>query len=644
MPTHFFRLRRALRERWPLVRVIGTAAGFSLVLATSAVAAIAVEAVHARALGLPNMTDYVNGLPHGVLQLNLAVFVAIGLLVYAASHSYVVASASVAGIGLLASYSHLQKMRIRGEPLYPADVVFLRELGFLVGQVGSSTVVLLGATLGSMAALITLWVVLRRRLDPTSGWRERVISRRNLPVRVGSAVIGVVALVTLASFHDDANRAKQAYDASGADWLTWSQVENYRVNGFTAAFLYNLPGPVMEEPPTYSRQSVADTLSRWESRAQELNVGRDPHVLDEMNVIIVLSESLADPLLWQGLAFAEDPLPFARSMMSSTLSGSMLSSGYGGGTANVEWEALTGFTVREFAPQMRTPFQQLIPFLDTYATHFDRFGKDSTRATVAVHPYLGSFYQRSRVYPILGFDRADFIETFDDDRIDAGPYIADRAAYVRAIDILRANPAPVSMNILTMQNHSPYAGVYDDPIAVSGAGTDAERAELGHYARGLAHSDEALRDFVRALDSLDEPTLLIVYGDHLPSILPGDVLASMSPQRQYETPWFVWSSEPLRRVSLPPTVGPNHLVSIAFDAVGAPLSPLDALLHDLLAVSPARTPGLTLDSDGALIDPSELPPESELIIADYVLLQYDASVGERFGDRRLYSPVIGASN
>ncbi len=187
-----------------------------------------------------------------------------------------------------------------------------------------------------------------------------------------------------------------------------------------------------------------------------------------MNVVFVLSEAFTDPTSLRGLEFEEDPIPFTRDVMSRTTSGAMLAQLYGGGTANMEFEALTGQSLSQFQPQMNAPYQQLLPRYASYPSvvgYFKRLGHKA----VAVHPYMTTMYQRDRVYPKLGFDEFVYDETMDStERLEDSEFISDDAALAEVMRQIKRRGHPC----VRQSRHDA------EPLS------DARHLRLAHRCRG----------------------------------------------------------------------------------------------------------------------------------------------------------------
>jgi phosphoglycerol transferase MdoB-like AlkP superfamily enzyme len=545
--------------------------------------------------------------------------------------------AVTACLTLALAYADYNKLAVRREPIYPDDMRFTGQIGFLMDMVGPWTVVVLTGSLVVVAALgfVAVRALSRRFPSNLRAVRDPRTRRRRAATRAVTGCACLLLLGYLSEFNAPGNLARGAYEALGATWRPFSQENNYLGNGFVGGFLNNVDVPSHRAPAGYSRAEMDRIVTRYQHAAARINRGRDPGRLAHVNVVLVLSESFSDPEALAGVNVGHDPIPFTRRLMSRTTSGTMLAQDIGGGTANMEFEALTGMSASQLPSQLEVPYDQLVPRYRSFPSAVSWLGRAGHR-TVAIHPFSPTMYRRAEVYRTLGID--DFIHDstmHEQRRSGHHGFISDASAFHEVERTLHRTRKPVFVNVVTMQNHMPYSGRYDDPVPVTGAdGTPL--SDIGQYARGLEHSDRALRQFIARLRASQEKTVVVFYGDHLPGGYPQSVFAANDNLAMHQTPFFVWANFP-GPAAPQPTTSPAHFMDLALQRADAAVPPYYALLGELRHAVPAMEDGVLLGPDGRRLRPDHLSARSRRLLRDYRLVQYDLSVGHRYSEHAMFS-------
>lgn len=587
---------------------------------------------------LDYLRDYTFGRFFPLFVLNGVLVWCVFLLLWALSGRLRVPTALLMGVAIVLAYANYKKVNLRLEPLYPSDFSFAGQATFLTDMVGLSAVALVLAIVLLTSLVIVLcarilgrtWRHVDRRVHPRR-WRAIMVAR------VLVVAMSVTVIFSASHFNETGNPVRATYEASGAKWMFWFQKINYRRNGFVAGMLYNLDVPAMSKPAGYSKTAMGRIAATYADRADQLNTGRSPGVLDDTNVVLVLSEAFSDPETLEGVEYAEDPIPFTRDLMGRTTSGSMLAQLFGGGTANMEFEALTGMSLSQFKPQMQTPYSMLVPEFDTFPSAVGLLGQNG-HVPIAMHPYMTSMYKREATYPILGFQQFLGEDSFEDaENLEDSDFISDASAFDQVEREIDESQAPLLVNLVTMQNHYPMKDWYDDPLPITGVeGEPKEQAE--GYGRGLTYTDQALKDFLDGLEASDEKTAVVFYGDHQPAFWPGDVQERNGDLAMRSTPFFLWANTPTAKADPAALTSPIYFLPMLYDALGAELPPYYALLHDLQEQIPAMEQGLYLDDAGRPVEEDDLSPAAKAVLRDYRFVQYDLSVGGRYSQDALFYP------
>ncbi|WP_196804021.1 LTA synthase family protein [Marmoricola sp. URHB0036] len=527
------------------------------------------------------------------------------------------------------------KLELRNDPLYPSDYTFLSQPSFLFSMVSPSKLVL-GAI--GLAALVALgwaagWLVgkVLPNIAKGAGRRELIV------IRASRAVIVVICLVLLwmaGNFNEPGNPWRAAFDSTGLRWRDWDQRVNYQRNGFVAGLLFNMHVQAMSEPQGYSKAAVMKIADKYAAEAAAMNKGRTGS-LENTNVVTVLSESFSNPEWLKSLKLNSDPIPRTTALMGNTLSGKMLAPGYGSGTANVEFEVLTGMSLSQLKPQISVAYEQVVSKDKTFPSAVDWFLAHG-HTPVAIHPFSPRMYARTAVYKAFGFDRFISKDQLQDKSHGGGRFIDDKSAFDEVLHQIQTHQKPVLTHLVTMQNHMPFGGQYDDPM--NPQGLPPQFAKLaGQYNRGIARTDVELANFLAALKKQKEPTTVVFWGDHLPpQIYPQSLFKKEGERAMHETPFLIWSSgKPLKHTTLP-TTSPIQFLPHLFDAMNAPIPPWYALLDSLDKQIPAMDAGMYVNSQDQLVKKAQLTPEARKALSDYRMIMYDLSIGKRYSEKTMY--------
>ena len=224
----------------------------------------------------------------------------------------------------------------------------------------------------------------------------------------------------------------------------------------------------------------------------------------------------------------------------------MLSSGYGGGTANMEYMALTGLPMANFMPTLLVPYTQLVPSL-SYSWSFNQLFKNSS----AIHPYVGSFYSRTTVYKKFKFGKFIYLgskyKIKHQSKIDNSPYLSDKTAYENTLDQIKKGKRGQFINLISMQNHFPYDKGYFKPLKnyTVSVSNGTSLLALKDYVAGIHYTDIAMQQFINQINKINKTVTLVFYGDHLPGIYDADFKKDAENLR--ETDYFIYSNMAARK-------------------------------------------------------------------------------------------------
>lgn len=245
---------------------------------------------------------------------------------------------------------------------------------------------------------------------------------------------------------------------------------------------------------------------------------------DYPNIIIIMNESFSDIGATYGIEFESDPLDFWHSLdaLPNAEVGMALSSQFGGGTANSEFEYLTSIPV-EVIPVNGIAYSNYI-YEETES--LVSMANDMGYVTLAFHPFSRSGWSRTRVYPLFGFDRITFIEDIEvQEEQLLRTYYSDEATYSYILSQLNSlnEDEQLFAFVVTMQNHSPYGLEYENYTITNylynnNPDTQNEINSLNDFLTLTSYSDDALESFLEELENDDEDYVVVMFGDHQPNL------------------------------------------------------------------------------------------------------------------------------
>ncbi len=517
---------------------------------------------------------------------------------------------------VLLGIANSMKMTYRMEPIYPDDLKMIIEWTMLKDILG--------------LPLFLLFLVVLISLIMWLGYA--FYKSLNLPVkrqklRVITLLISTLLLVYVSHFNKPNNLLKKAYDKT-ALWIPYSQKMNYYNTGFMGGFLFNLKVEGMDEPKGYSKKEIERISTKYEKKADKINQKQSQ--AQQPDVVYIMSESFSDPAKLKGIEVTPDPLEIYRNVASEgILNGQMLSQNYGGGTANIEFEALTGFSMALLNPQMTTPYTMLLPKKDDFPSLVSTL-KAQNYETTAIHPYNTSMYKRKSVYQTFGFDAfIDEKKMTHKDKISKGGFISDESAFNEVLDVLDEGANPQFVHLVTMQTHMPYTNKYSNSAYQFKHFEDD--TNLSNYAQDIAHTSQALESFIEKTKKRDRPVLIVFWGDHLPSIYPDSIINDNEKETAHLTEYFVYDSQD-HSPTLTQTMSPFYFPSIVTQTEGIKTTGFSELLMEMKNVLPAFEQEMYY-YDHKWQKEVSLTKEEQEIMDTYQLIQYDIVSGENYSQR-----------
>lgn len=593
-----------------------------------------------------------------VFVLNVILVALLYLMLLMLFNRFWTASIVILAVGIIVAAIEHFKVEIRYEAILPADLGFLgSNTGNMLTFIPAGAHVTILVALGAFAVLLALILVLRH----FDGRKGRMIRTDNLSLNLTSRLILLllpILVFALYCIHVSTtdSLANKFSRALGDTPSMWDSVYDAQRNGPLVAFTRQLNPKIMDKPSNYSEETMKKVAARYQKEAETINASRTNNLTDS-TVVYVLSESFSDPSRVPGLKTNKDSMPNIRKIKVGTTSGLMLSSGYGGGTANLEYMGLSGLSMANFESSLSSPYQQLVPSQHWTPTINQLWGAPVN--SLGYHPYESSMYSRATNYKKFGFSHFYTLTGPDvikyQDKIDESPYVSDKSSYDSALEGIKSGKTNKFIQIITMQNHMPYHEWYEnnDYTAESTTGTplgDDEQQSIETYQKGVEITDQATQEFLNELDALDKPVTVVFYGDHLPGIYSSASEDDNNSLALHLTDYFIWSNKASssqgNKASDAAYSSPNFFVAQAADHMNAKVSPYLAFLTEMHSKIAAMEPpvvnkiqgwdripegqNIYLDQNGNPMSTDDFDKETKQLLADYKLIQYDITAGKNY--------------
>lgn len=418
--------------------------------------------------------------------------------------------------------------------------------------------------------------------------RHNLFNGKKRLISVGIAILAVVcgfSLFIQSSRFDNSLKIKM-----------FKPQESYRKYGDYLTFTHSIRYIKGHKPEGYSEDKVEQISAQYPGIKGN---GKKP------NIIMIMNEALADFSSISDIETNEDYMPFIHGLTENTVKGDLFVSIFGGGTSKTEYEALTSNSMA-FMPKGSTP----------YVTYINR--KTSSLATtlraqgyggmVAMHPYKGSGYKRNKVYPLLGFDKFYDLPEFNNAKVIRN-HVSDEGNFDKIIEVYEQNrkkdKKPFFLFDVTMQNHSSYDrkwdNLSDDISTIKDYGDD-----VNIYLNLVKESDEAFKKLVEYFSNIDEPTMIIMFGDHQPklnnhfyeNVEKGFSLGDEYKMfEKYNTPFVIWANYDIEEQT-DVKISANYMGTMVDELAGNSMSGYQQMVNEIRKDIPIITAGGYIGADG----------------------------------------------
>lgn len=348
-----------------------------------------------------------------------------------------------------------------------------------------------------------------------------IISRffKSEKLRVRDRLMGILSIIisSLLLFNFVYSKDK-IYNSLPLNGNVFNLIDHFNSKGFNYTFLFNLKKSFVRPPEGYDKKEM--------EKRERVDHGEDISVIKynpRPNIIWIMGEAFTDLSQDEHFSFAPGNDPnenFKKLQKNSVMHGRIVTPSFGGGTGDTEFDALTGALTIDCAPDESFAFNAIKRDVSSLPSLFNTIGYN----TMAFHPGFAWFYGRQDVYPKLGFKDNFFLENIDQPEMKGG-YVSERQFSEifrsRFLEALENSDEPIFSYGLDIQNHGPY--FYDKygknlPYQCTVSLSEEAANNFGSYFLGVKDMDIMLGEVYDMIMSLDEPTIMVFYGDHLPGL------------------------------------------------------------------------------------------------------------------------------
>lgn len=417
--------------------------------------------------------------------------------------------------------------------------------------------------------------------------------------------------------------------------------KSYQKNGEALNFIRSFYYMQLDKPVGYSAKNAEKMMADSGYESDDIS---DHDTSKDPNIIILMNESLTDFTTYDVVETSDDPFAFIHSLSDSkqAITGKVHVDVFGGRTANTEYEYLTGNSVA-FMPSYAVPYALYVrkpqPSLTWNMIDIGYSGND------AFHPYKANGYSRPRAYPNLGFREFISLETIkeectEDDYVrnkisDAGDY---RWVIKKYEEERKTTDAPFYMFNVTIQNHGGFVEDYDNFIQdIDISGLYASDDAFKRFINLCDYSDEAFEELTKYFSNVDEPTILVLFGDHKPNLhngffnkLYGKNPSKLSPAKMfqhYETPLVIWANYEIdpdgeydreyENISI------NYLSAAITEIAGLPQTAYQKFLNDMRKQIPVFTAHRYRDTEGNIYKLDDMDSPYFDLVNEYHTYEYN---------------------
>ncbi len=313
--------------------------------------------------------------------------------------------------------------------------------------------------------------------------------------------------------------------------------------GFPYCFGVSIFRTGVSKPKNYSKEKIEDIKDNIKESIPEdktTNTDNKDNIL-KPNIIFLQLESFFDINKVKGLTMSQDPIPYFNELKAKYPSGFLNVHNVGYGTANTEFEIMTGMNLDDFGPG-EFPYKTVLKTTTCESMAYNL--KENGYSTHAMHNNTGTFYSRNQVFANLGYDTYTSLEYMRDYEKTPIGWVKDKVLIEEIQKVLDSTQGPDYLYAISVQGHGSYPTepAYENPAVtvIDGVKNEGRKNAIEYYINEIREMDNFIRELVAKLSESEEDIILVMYGDHLPSLgFSGKDLMNGS---EFQTEYIIWNN------------------------------------------------------------------------------------------------------
>ena len=387
----------------------------------------------------------------------------------------------------------------------------------------------------------------------------------------------------------------------------------YRDFGMPYCFISTSVSAGISRPKGYSDELIAGILKDKTQKGEDTLLEEKEDSTEHPNIIVLQMESFTVAQDYANIEVSKDPTPVFNELYDNYTSGSFVVPACGAGTANTEFEVLTGISAKFFGPgeyPYKGKLRENVLESMAYVTRSHGYN------TAALHDHRALFYNRNEVYANLGFNTFTSVEYMNNVSFTPTNWCKDKVLTGEIMDIMESTEERDFLHVISVEGHGSYPTekVFKKPYTEITAEDEETKWKYEYYLNECHEMDTFIGDLIEAIEASGEPTVMIIYGDHIPAL---DVKEENYKQKDlYTTRYVIW------------------------DNIGLPKEDRD--IHSYEGGAMLLTDA-GLGHEGIIFDyqQSNDPEEDTTYLSDQEALAYDMLYGKQYayGGKEPYEPV-----